>query len=574
MRRLTLLTALTVSLAAAQTAPAELEARYEAMRQATLKGDTEALRAFYLPDARITDVTGQALSLDAVLQGLNPSAIRFDKLTYELQDVRLTLDQATVRVWQRAQITVTPIAGTSQAVGSDALGEDVWRKVNGEWKVAASRVLESETRVGGQVIRQRAPQALSGAEVAGRQQALASLAVPLRSVQADAQDSDFTWLGDLVRGAQVLGAGEGSHGTAEHFQLKDRVFRELVTKHGFTVLAIEDSFSSGEAVDRYVRGEGPDDADAATRQLRIAVWQTQEVRDLLAWMRQYNKGRGQKPELRVVGIDMQDPHGSVQTLGRLAPQNARVQAALAPLRTLPPQAWFGLSEQRDPAQRAALDAQVSELRASVNALPAGTPDRAALVHLAETVRQGVTFWRNLTDFNRINVIRDAAMAANTRSAFDTLFPGQRGMLWAHNFHVAKVPAQGQAYANLGQHLAQAWGPRYRTLGFSFAGGELRAMSADPSRQAEGFVTMKTAPAAEVSLDGLIAGAAPAMYLGTARAVQHPVLRSWLSQPVGIAAVGAAYTPDTPTHAQVNLPQAFDGVIFVRQGSATKPLPQK
>lgn len=578
MRKLLPLTALlTLSLAAAQTqtpVPADLQARYDALVQATLKGDLQAVRAFYLPDARLLDVNGQPLSLDAALEGLNPKVVTFEKFEYDLRGAVLSGDQATVQAWQRVGGRVSPIAGTSQAFEGDALGEDLWRKVNGQWMIAGSRVLESETRIAGQVIRQKAPAAVTDTELAARRATLAELARPLSTLDPAARNDEFAWLGELVQGARVLGAGEGSHGTAEHFQLKDRVFRELVTRHGFTVLAIEDSFASGDAVDRYVRGEGPDDADAATAQLEISVWQTQEVRDLLKWMRAYNASRGERPELRVVGIDMQMPATSLAVLAQLAPQNARLQAALAPLRPLEPQFWFALAQQQDEARFSRLLGQITELRRAVDALPVGTPQRAQMVHLAETVRQGAVFWRNVADFSRANVIRDAAMSANTRSAFDTLFPGQRGMLWAHNFHVSKVPALGQTYANLGQHLAQAWGRQYRALGFSFAGGEVRAVSADPAKQAAGFVPMALAPAPEGSLDALIAGRAPAAYLDTAQALATPALRDWFSAPLGVAAVGATYAPGAPSQANVNLPRAFDGMIFVKRSTATRLLEKR
>ncbi|SEJ59896.1 erythromycin esterase [Deinococcus reticulitermitis] len=582
MKILPLTALLTLSLAAAQTTqaqttqpiPAELRARYEALRDATLKGDLQAVRAFYLPDARLTDVNGQPLSLNAALEALNPQVVTFEKLTYELRGAVLSGDQATVQVWQRVEGKVTPLPGTSQAFGGDALSEDLWRKVNGEWLIAGSRALESETRIAGQVIRQRAPAPVSDTELVARRAALAGLARPLSTLDPAARNAEFSWLGELVKGVRVLGAGEGSHGTAEHFQLKDRVFRELVRDHGFTVLALEDSYASGDAVDRYVRGEGPDDADAATAQLEIGVWQTQEVRDLLRWMRAYNAARGDRPELRVVGIDMQMPTTSVAVLTQLAPQNPRLQAALAPLRPLEPQFWFALAEDKDEARYARLLGQITELRRAVDALPAGTPQRAQLVHLAETVRQGATFWRGLADFSRANLIRDAAMGANTRSAFDTLFPGQRGMLWAHNFHVSKVPAQGQTYANLGQHLARAWGGAYRALGFSFAGGEVRAVSTDPAKQREGFVPMSLSPAPETSLDALIASEAPAAYLNTAQALATPALRGWFSAPLGVAAVGATYAPGSTSYANVNLPQAFDGMIFVKRSTATKLLEKR
>ena len=117
MKILPLTALLTLSLAAAQTTqtqttqpiPAELRARYEALRDATLKGDLQAVRAFYLPDARLTDVNGQPLSLNAALEALNPQVVTFEKLTYELRGAVLSGDQATVQVWQRVEGKVTPL---------------------------------------------------------------------------------------------------------------------------------------------------------------------------------------------------------------------------------------------------------------------------------------------------------------------------------------------------------------------------------------------------------------------------------------------------------------------------------
>lgn len=563
---------LTTTLATAQTGPDDFQQRYTELRQATLNGDLNLLRTFYLPDARIVDTTGQPIPLNLALQSSDPTLVHFETLNFKLNTVAVTSDTATIQVSQQAQFTVTPLAGTRQVVSTATLSQDLWRKVDGQWRIAGSRLLESETRTGGQVIRQQAPPLLTAEERQARQRALATTSLPIQFNPAGTTPDELSWLGDLIQGVQVLGAGEGSHGTAEHFQLKARIFQDLVTRHGFTVLALEDSFRSGDAADRYVRGEGPDDADTATRHLQISVWQTQEVRDLLRWMRTYNRTRGTQPELRVVGIDMQDPYGSLQTLSALAPQNARLQAAIAPLNTVTRAQWLDLANH--PARQTALTTQLVTLQAAVNALPLTTPQRTQLIHLTQTVRQGLVFWSGFADFNQANMIRDAAMSANVRFAFDTLFPGQRGLLWAHNFHVAKVPAQGQAYTSLGQHLQQAWGKRYRALGFSFAGGELRAFSADPAHEADGLTVLQAPPAPDDSLDQLVDTGAPAAYLNLARARQHSTLRTWLDHPVAFAGVGAVYAEGLTTHVQVNLAQAFDGIILVRRSSATRLLESK
>ena len=46
--------------------------------------------------------------------------------------------------------------------------------------------------------------------------------------------------------------------------------------------------------------------------------------ELLRWMRDYNARRGDRPELRVAGVDMQDPTGSLNLIRQLAPPNSRL----------------------------------------------------------------------------------------------------------------------------------------------------------------------------------------------------------------------------------------------------------
>lgn len=573
MRLLTLsvcLGLLTTHLAAAAPTPAALQARYDQMTQAYLKGNPALLQPLLAPDVKFIDTQGETLPVAAVLASIDPNVMKYTAVQYELRDVKLDGNKATVRAWQSVAGNALA-AGTPQPFEGSGLSEDLWQKVNGQWLLSESRILETETRIAGQVIRQVAAPPLDEAVLSARRSALQSVLRPIRTVQPGAQNSDFNWLGNFVQGTRLIGAGEGSHGTAEHFQLKDRLFRELVQNYGFTVFAIEADFDDGYEVDRFVRGEGPNDPDAATRAFDFWTWQTQEVRDLLVWIRQYNATRGDRPELRVVGIDMQDPAGSVALLARLAPGSARVQAALRPLQGITAQEWSEIGR-TSPERRAAILGQISELQQALDALPASTPDRDVLRHLANTVRQGVLlFLGEGVDFNRLNVIRDAAMAGNVRWVLDTLFPGQKAMLWAHNFHIARRPAQGQGYTPMGQHLARDLGSGYRTLGFSFAAGELRAISGDPAQQAGGPLTLKVPAAPADSLDALAVTASPAAFLELRLAQTQPVLREWFRSPVGIAAVGALYTEGVPVRAQVNLLQAFDGMIFVKQGSAARPL---
>lgn len=574
--------ALTALLSVAQAAtaesvqlPADLAAQYDKLMEANCTLDKEAYARLLADDFTTVMPDGTRLNRELALDSIDPEQLSYQKLDYRVEDVKLEGDTATVQFWNGAE-AIMKVVGVEQPLTMESRSEDLWRKINGEWLLSESRILEMTTTASGQTTRQVAQAPLDEATLAARRSALAEALQPIGSTRLDAPASDLAWLSDLTASTQVLGLGEGSHGTAEHFALKGRIFRELAEQHGFTVLMIEADFDDAYAIDRWVRGEGDESAEEITRNYDFWTWQTQEMADLLRWMRDYNAARGDKPELRVVGMDMQEPAGSLRLLEELAPADSRLRQLAQVLSTEVKQQFQ--SEKPD-WQRAEILSGLLALHARYQ--PDGTPHAPELRHLARTVTQGVDMFRLMTkqDFNGLNTQRDRAMADNTQAIIRELFPGQKAALWAHNFHVSKQPAQGQAYANMGSHLSREMGDRYRVIGFSLGGGEVRAVPAAESK--EGWSNqppqpLKVPTAQPDSLDGLsisvLAGSAPAAFLNVGDAQQNEILREWFAQPVGISGVGAVYQQGMPMGVPTNLSAAFDGLIVTPHSSAAVPLP--
>ncbi|MFC6591502.1 erythromycin esterase family protein [Deinococcus lacus] len=575
---LTLTALLSVSALAqggAEKLPPDLRAQYEAMLEATRQADAQAYGELLTEDAALILPDGSRLNRATLLATLVPGQATYQKLEYRVEGADIAGDTARVTARTITDMTLN-VVGTQQPVHVDALSEDLWRKVGGQWKLAESRTLETTTEASGQVTRQVAAPPLSPAVLEQRREALRAELRPISATGMDAPASDFAWLSELTPGTRLLGLGEGSHGTAEHFALKGRIFRELVERHGFTVFLIEADYDDAYAIDRWVRGEGTQSAEDITREFDFWTWQTQEMADLLRWMREYNAARGDKPELRVAGVDMQDPLGSLGLLERLAPSGSRLSQLAGQLEA---ELARQMEQEKPDWARAKALAAWTDLHA--RSQPVGTSQQADLRHLGRTVYQGVSMVAGMSegDFNQLNVVRDQAMAENTEWLLRELFPGQKAALWAHNFHVSKVPAEGQAYANLGSHLSRRLGPAYRVIGFSFGGGTLRAV---PSR-ADGWIgerpeALAAAQAQPTSLDGLTASllpaGTPAAFLNVAAASQNPALREWFAQPVSVSSVGAMYTENMPVAAPARLPAAFDGLILTPRSSAAVPLPDK
>ena len=104
--------------------------------------------------------------------------------------------------------------------------------------------------------------------------------------------------------ARMIALGEATHGNAEFQQLKMDGFRILVENYGVRAFALEADYGCCETVNRYIHGgEGtPEEAPAA---LGFQIYKTDEMANLLRWMRDYNEESGKGEDLCFYGFDMQ-----------------------------------------------------------------------------------------------------------------------------------------------------------------------------------------------------------------------------------------------------------------------------
>ncbi len=129
-----------------------------------------------------------------------------------------------------------------------------------------------------------------------------SHAVPLDTVEPEADRRDLQPLLAHLAEARIVAVGESTHGTRDFFQFKDRLWRLLVEEAGFRAFAMEAGFAAAQAVDAYVMG-GEGTAAEALEALRIGVWNTDEVLDLIEWTRAYNATVPADERVRFYGID-------------------------------------------------------------------------------------------------------------------------------------------------------------------------------------------------------------------------------------------------------------------------------
>ena len=117
-------------------------------------------------------------------------------------------------------------------------------------------------------------------------------------------DGDLEPLRAIIGRAPVVSFGEGLHGAAEPLEFRNRLFRFLVEKMGFTALAIESGITEGFVVNRWVLGGPGELGEVVARGFTAGFDQMPQNVELVRWMREYNADPAHRRKVEFYGMDV------------------------------------------------------------------------------------------------------------------------------------------------------------------------------------------------------------------------------------------------------------------------------
>lgn len=310
---------------------------------------------------------------------------------------------------------------------------------------------------------------------------------PLRTVAPEAPLGDLTHLRRSVGHAQIVGLGEAAHGIAEQTTLKHRTVRFLVERMGFRSIAWEDDWTLGVQINDYLR-TGAGDLPALVGQMSPA-WRSQEVVEVLRWLRDFNAGR--EDQVQFVGVEFFTTRALAYDevaayVARVAPDRlAQVEADLAPIRPTSADMRAHLTWYLDVADQEPYIRHARDVYAAVSSLPhrPGDPAHAVATHHA---RQIVNYYEHFAlPYLDSFASRDTRAAENLRWWQE--FTGDRVAYWAASAHTADMPdlratappGPDLAWASVGSYLRDWYGDRYLSIGFTFDHGTVAGGAGEP-----------------------------------------------------------------------------------------------
>jgi erythromycin esterase len=412
-------------------------------------------------------------------------------------------------------------------------------------------------------------------------------AIPLKTVEAGKGFEDLQPLKRVFKSVRFVGLGEETHGSREFFQFKHRMVEFLVKEMGFRVFAIEASYSGCQRINDYVMGR-TDDGAAALDSQGFWTWNTEEVRAMLDWMRQYNAGVRPEQKVKFSGFDIQ--HNDIcksellKYLKRIAPE--RVAETETLFKVNEADLGYAALKQDDQAKEAL--AKLKGLKDQYNALlvflELNGPLLAAKSSQSEC-EQIREYARVLVQFinaygNGGGNLRDLYMADNFRRIVEREAAGTRFVVWAHNAHIATsdmtLDSGTPDAEGFGHYLRGFYGKEYYALGFSFNRGDFQSREGEPKDPAKRMLRCFTANVAlDDSIDWCLAQTGLKSFIVDFRSGHRtPELTEWLATPHLMRSVGSMYAPswEQGSFAPTTIGKEFDGLFFIEATTRARPNP--
>ncbi|MEU4303468.1 erythromycin esterase family protein [Kitasatospora aureofaciens] len=406
--------------------------------------------------------------------------------------------------------------------------------------------------------------------------------MPLRTLDPTGPLDDLEWLDEAIGQARVVAIGESAHYNREFFQLRHRLLRYLVERHGFNAYAMETGFVEGRLVDNWVRGgEGRLDRVMANGMTSLMGLWTQ-MRAHLEWMQEHNRAAAHP--VGFYGIDL--PGSMVSLLPGLDavlayltqadpefevdPSIRETAASYAAESAFSAPAAIAAYGELTPERRDALTASLAELTARMTGrrltyLRRTTLDayERALVSLRVTVALD-TFSREMLRGDRQGMMfnRDATIADTVEWI---LRREDRIILAAHNGHIQRWPGAipgMAAMTPMGMHLADRLGTDYLVIGTTSGTGDILNTGADFYTGT--LFTDMEAPLPG-SLDALMAASHDGPFAADLRRLSPGDTKAIRATSQQRAGIGTFYSDVSPL-------DAYDVIVHLSHVTAAEPDP--
>lgn len=410
-------------------------------------------------------------------------------------------------------------------------------------------------------------------------------AIPISSVEAGNDYKDLQPLKRILKDVRVVGLGEATHGTREFFQLKHRLFEFLVKEMGYTGFAMEAPYFSCQPINDYIL-YGKGDLYTVLTGQGYVVWDTEEVAQLIEWMRMYNQNVPEERKIKFYGLDLAYQENGrkevLKYLKRVAPERLSHTDSLFEILASEEKKW---PMQKDEAfEKTMMHILPSiqyltdylEVRKEELVKKSSLQDFDQARHNLRVMKQFI-----LANTPALNppfidgvMVRSLSMAENLIFLMDQAGPKAKFVVWEHNTHLAKdVWEETDLWKGstlMGYQLRKKYGYKYYVFALEVNRGSFQTRtSISPTLLGE-MKSIALPPAPEGSWPWYLSQVNVDKILLDFRSPTFPSeVEAWVNSPQQIFLTGWVHDPQR-TYVELEVGRLYDGIIYIHTTSPSTP----
>lgn len=367
---------------------------------------------------------------------------------------------------------------------------------------------------------------------------------PLKTYQPKTNDDDLKILSQLIGNSKVVALGETTHGSSEIFKMKHRIIKYLVNNEGFDIFSSEASMPEAYKLNNYII-DGIGNPKELLKDLKYFIWSTQEVLDMVEWMKDKNKS---SKKIHFTGFDMNFFSGAIKELEVFFDTESDTSKIISEIKDR----LNLINRQLNNNQQikdidSVLFYHLNSIKTVISKLKSNKKDW--LLQNTRLIEQYLNYYSGS---------RDKYMAENLLW-IKKQNPKSKIVIWAHNGHIKKT---GNV---MGKYLFDFLENDYLTIGFTFFRGNYTA-------NGKNGLTTYSAQEAEVgSYEYFFNKINEPIFILDLQQIKQKKseFSKWILDKLYFRDIGALKTGNE--FQETDLSKDFDFIIFIRESSNSKLL---
>jgi len=395
---------------------------------------------------------------------------------------------------------------------------------------------------------------------------------------------DLSSLMQRIGDARLVLLGEATHGTAEFYEMRARITRELIEHKGFRFVAVEADWPDAAQIDHFVRGTRSEPTDEATfARFPTWMWANRQVLEFVKWLRDYNrKFASANDAVGFYGLDLYSMYSSINSIINYLEDIDAETAAIArhrygclmPWVTDP--ATYGaaaLTGRHRNCEQEVVDMLNQLMKKRLNYAEQDGRRYLDAVSNARLVKNAEQYYRIMYLGSRDSWnLRDSHMYETLKYLLDFHGPEARAVVWAHNSHIGDAAATdmgNRGEINVGHLCRQEFAEQAYLIGFGTHHGTVAAAS-DWGAPME---IKRVRPSHPESYERLCHESGLNAFLLPLNDTKHRLVKELL-RPRLERAIGVIYRPETELESHyfhACLPRQFNEYIWFDETKAVDAL---